>query len=176
MKKTFVLNDGNAIKCFEKIEHYVKCRTSDIDKTIETHKENLQILKDSVNSWIDTHKNDGKSYLPRLKFEPDLTTKICSYEFVGWKKFLPVKVKYVVKGSTGKGSLFDLDDVFDNKPARSVIKMRVKFDISAEDISSFKSEFNYKLTIKFEGSLKSKEFNRILAELGLYSFLIQKEK
>ena len=168
---TFKFEGEKANEIFEKVVDYAKKTAKNWDSeaadVIEAHNENINNLQQAVDDWIKTHENDGKIYFPSFEFNPDITTKITLYSATSINKLLAKVFKTpqaVVECETGKGSILDLDGIF-NKPSKCVLKIHVKYDVKRSKLHNMERELERELTVEVDGDLN--EFNRIAGELGL---------
>jgi hypothetical protein len=169
---TFKFEGERAEEIFAKVVDYAKKTAknwdSEADGVIEAHNKNINGLQDLVDKWVEEHKNDGKIYFPEFTFNPDVTTKITILEATSFNKLIAKILKApqaVVECETGKGTIVDLDGIF-NKPSKCVVKIHAKYDVKRSKLHNMERDLERELTIEIDGDLNT--FNsRIASELGL---------
>ena len=163
----FVFEGNRAEMVFANVCYYVSKHSKECEDVIKTHNQNVSALQKQVDQWVDEHKDDDSWYFPSFRFNPDITTKLTLYELAGIKKLIGklFKVQQLsVEGKTGEGKLIDLDDAF-IKPAKSITRVVVKYDVSRGEMYKMNKSLKRKITITFDGDIKERQ--RIIKWFGL---------
>ena len=148
----FNLEGEKAEKTFSILIAYLSSNSKNwnsdsISNVINTHNKYVQDIQTKVDKWVNEHKNDGKWYIPELNFVPDVSTKITTYTVTGgmrkvFAKVLKLETAVVTNASTGPGELLDLDGIF-VKPAKGVMRIRIKYDVSHGDLYKMSTELKW---------------------------------
>ena len=168
----FKFEGEKAEKAFSALITYLSSNSKnwnndDVSNVINAHNKNVKDIQTKVDEWVNEHENDGKWYMPEFNFIPDVSTKITAYTVTGGMRKLLTKMLKLVetavaRASTGPGELIDLDEIF-VKPAKGVMRIHVKYDVSRGDLYKMSTELKKKLTIKVDGNIDFK----CLTELNL---------
>jgi len=159
-KLEFKFEGEKAEKTFSTLITYLSSNSKNwnsdsISNVINTHNKYVQDIQTKVDKWVNEHENDGKWYIPEINVIPDVSTKMTTYTVTGgmrkvFAKMLKLETSVVTSASTGPGELIDLDSIF-VKPAKGVMRIRIKYDVSHGDLYKMSTELKKELTIKVDG-------------------------